>query len=413
MTGLDRSEGFQSLRNVIGSGGIERSHGHEGCQGKSRRFGVDVRAVTADHLSGFEPLDPLMNGADAQAGCLRQIGETQPPVTREILHDFPVRLVHDPIVAKKFRCEVWDAACVAAAVMAVDLPGLYYRAFHALPSSLRGPDGRPNGAIRGSIDMLTTLVRQRSPELVVLALDADWRPAWRVALVPGYKAHRARADGTEDAPDDLTAQIPVLVDVLERAGLAIAAVPGAEADDVLAGYAAHHRGPVEIVTGDRDLFQLVDDEREVRVLYIGAGLAKLSVMDGRALAERYGVDGPGYLTLAVLRGDPSDGLTGVPGIGERTAATLAAQFGTVEAVLAAAQAQQSGLRPAVATALQSSADQVLAAQAVTRVRPVAPPLAPRSWPPVPADGAALAAAASAAGVSAHVSRLLQPYSSDE
>ncbi len=112
--------------------------------------------------------------------------------------------------------------------MLLDTASLYYRAFYGVPDTLTAPDGTPVNAVRGLLDMIARLVRGRSPGAVIACMDADWRPAFRVAAVPSYKAHRARADGTEEAPPALTAQIPVIEQVLGALGLAMASAPGYE-----------------------------------------------------------------------------------------------------------------------------------------------------------------------------------------
>ena len=185
--------------------------------------------------------------------------------------------------------------------MLLDTASLYYRAFYGVPDTLTAPDGTPVNAVRGLLDMISRLVRGRSPAGLIACMDADWRPAFRVAAVPSYKAHRARADGSEEAPPALTAQIPVIEQVLGALGLAMAAASGYEADDVIGTLATRAGGPVEIVTGDRDLFQLVDDERPVRVIYTVRGLSKLDVVDEAAVTERYGIPGRAYADFAVLR----------------------------------------------------------------------------------------------------------------
>ena len=238
--------------------------------------------------------------------------------------------------------------------MLLDTASLYYRAFYGVPDTLTAPDGTPVNAVRGLLDMISRLVRARSPAGLIACMDADWRPAFRVAAVPSYKAHRARPDGTEEAPAALTAQIPVIEDVLAALGLATAAAPGYEADDVIGTLTARGGGPVEIVTGDRDLFQLVDDERPVRVIYTVRGLAKLDVVDEAAVTARYGIPGRAYADFAVLRGDPSDGLPGVPGVGDKTAAALIQAFGGIDAILDALDRGHGGFpkgsRPKLAAA---------------------------------------------------------------
>jgi 5'-3' exonuclease len=215
--------------------------------------------------------------------------------------------------------------------MLLDTASLYFRAFYGVPETVAAPDGTPVNAIRGLLDMITRLVRARHPARLVACLDADWRPAFRVAALPSYKAHRASADGEqEQVPAALAAQVPVIEQVLTAAGVALAGAPGYEADDVIGTLTAHTPGPVEIVTGDRDLFQLVDDAGPVRVIYTARGLTRLDIVDEAAITARYRIPGRAYADYAMLRGDPSDGLPGVPGIGEKTAAALIRTFGDLD-----------------------------------------------------------------------------------
>jgi 5'-3' exonuclease len=228
-------------------------------------------------------------------------------------------------------------------LMLLDTASLYFRAFYGVPETTTAPDGTPVNAIRGLLDMIARLVRARYPGRLVACLEGDWRPGFRVAAIPSYKAHRGNPDGSEQMPDALATQIPVILQVLSAAGVAMAAAPGYEADDVIGALAVHENDrPVEIVTGDRDLFQLVDDDHDVRVLYVGRGVAKLEVIDEAAVTARYEIPGSGYAMFAAMRGDPSDGLPGVPGIGEKTAAALVRTFGTVQAMLAAIDAGHGG-----------------------------------------------------------------------
>jgi 5'-3' exonuclease len=220
--------------------------------------------------------------------------------------------------------------------------------------------------------MIARLVRARHPGQLVACMDADWRPAFRVAAIPSYKAHRAQPDGGEDVPPALAAQVPVIEEVLAAAGVAMVGVPGYEADDVIGTLTARANGPVEIVTGDRDLFQLVDDERPVRVVYTVRGLTKLDVVDESAVTARYHIPGRAYADFAVLRGDPSDGLPGVAGVGEKTAAALVRTFGTVEAMLAAIDAGHGGFPMASRPKLAAARDYLSVAPAVTRVATDAP-----------------------------------------
>ena len=215
-------------------------------------------------------------------------------------------------------------------LMLLDTASLYYRAFYGMPETVTAPDGTPVNAIRGLLDAIARLVREHGPARLVACLDADWRPAFRTAALPGYKAHRAEPDGSEQTPPGLAVQIPLITQVLIASGIAIAEHDGYEADDVIATLAAAARQPVDVVTGDRDLFQLVDDARQVRVLYTVKGLGRLDRSPRRRWRRKYDIPGDRYADFAVLRGDPSDGLPGVPGIGEKTAAALIRAFGSLD-----------------------------------------------------------------------------------
>jgi len=257
-------------------------------------------------------------------------------------------------------------------LMLLDTASLYYRAFYGVPDTLTAPDGTPVNAIRGLLDMIARLVRARQPAALVACLDADWRPAFRVAAIPSYKAHRARPDGTEEEPPALTPQIPVIEDVLTAMGVTTAAASGLEADDVIGTLTARADGPVEIVTGDRDLFQLVDDGPPVRVIYTVRGLTKLDVVDEAAVTERYGIPGRAYADFAVLRGDPSDGLPGVPGVGDKTAAALVRTFGSMPAIIDALDRGHGGFPKGSRPKLAAARDYLTVAVPVVRVASDAP-----------------------------------------
>jgi len=296
--------------------------------------------------------------------------------------------------------------------MLVDAPSLYYRAFHGVPESVTAPDGTPVNAVRGFLDMLATLVTRFSPDGLVACLDLEWRPAWRVALLPSYKAHRVISPeaNAENTPDALVPQVPVLLDVLAAVGIPTAGAPDHEADDVLgtlAARAAAGPGRADVVTGDRDLFQLVDDARGVRVLYTGRGVARLEVMDEAAVWQRYGVPASAYADLAVLRGDPSDGLPGVPGIGEKTAASLLARFGSLEALLAALDDPVAARGAGTARRrMEAARDYLAVAPRVVRVVTDLPlPEVDPGLPRVPAHPAALEALAVRWGLESSVRRL--------
>jgi len=256
--------------------------------------------------------------------------------------------------------------------MLLDTASLYFRAYYGVPETLTAPDGTPVNAVRGLLDMIARLVRARHPGELVACMDADWRPAFRVAAIPSYKAHRAQPDGSEEVPPALAAQVPVIEDVLGAIGVAMAGAPGYEADDVIGTLAARASGPVEIVTGDRDLFQLVDDGHPVRVLYTQRGLTKLDVVDESAVTARYHIPGRAYADFAILRGDPSDGLPGVPGVGEKTAAALVRTFGSVEAMLAAIDAGHGGFPTGSRQKVAAARGYLAVAPAVTRVATDAP-----------------------------------------
>ncbi|WP_231591404.1 5'-3' exonuclease [Saccharothrix sp. ST-888] len=237
----------------------------------------------------------------------------------------------------------------APRLMLLDTASLYFRAYFGVPESVKSPDGQPVNAVRGLLDFIARLVQDHRPDHLVACMDADWRPQWRVDLIPSYKTHRMAeesAEGEEEIPDTLAPQVPVIEQVLDALGIARIGVPGYEADDVIGTLTARARGPVEIVTGDRDLFQLVDDAREITVLYPVKGVGSAQRTDDAVLLEKYGVTGASYADLAALRGDPSDGLPGVKGVGEKTAAQLLKEYGDLTGVRAAALDPASRLTPA-------------------------------------------------------------------
>jgi len=292
--------------------------------------------------------------------------------------------------------------------MLLDTPSLYYRAYYGIPESMTAPDGMPVNAVRGLIDMIATLVRTHAPTGLAATMDADWRPAFRVAAIPTYKAHRVAEGNTEEVPDTLAPQIPVIEQVLDAIGLARIEAAGYEADDVIGTLTHRATGPVDIVTGDRDLFQLVDDSRPVRVLYTARGLRNLQVVDEAYVAAKYGVPGRAYADYATLRGDPSDGLPGVPGVGEKTAATLITRFGSLRALLAALDAGQSeDLTAGNRARLLAARDYLRVAPAVVAVASDVPlPPSDLSLPAKPRDPEALALLAGRYGLESPLHRLL-------
>lgn len=237
---------------------------------------------------------------------------------------------------------------MAGPLMLLDTASLYYRAYYGLPESFTSPRGEPVNAIRGVLDMTARLIADRKPTRFAACIDVDWRPEWRVALIPSYKTHRVLEDdpegsGEEETPDTLAPQIPVIFDVLEAFGIALAGADEFEADDVIATLAEREPGPIDVVTGDRDLFQLVDDIKPVRVLYTSRGVSNLSVVDNNWIQNEYGISASQYAAFATIRGDSSDGLPGVRGIGPKGATTLITSYGDIEAIVAAAQDESSAM----------------------------------------------------------------------
>ncbi|TWV22787.1 5'-3' exonuclease [Streptomyces albidoflavus] len=296
--------------------------------------------------------------------------------------------------------------------MLLDTASLYFRAYFGVPDTVRAPDGTPVNAVRGLLDFIARLVQDHRPDTLVACMDADWRPAWRVELIPTYKAHRVAEEtpegpDMEETPDTLSPQVPVIEAVLDALGIARAEAAGYEADDVIGTLATAAEGPVDIVTGDRDLYQLVDDARGVRVLYPLKGVGTLQLTDEELLREKYGVDGAGYAELALLRGDPSDGLPGVPGVGEKTAAKLLAAYGDVAGIVAAAEDPRSKVTPAQRKRLLEARPYLAVAPKVVRVATDVE-LAPfdPALPSTPRDPEALAALAERWNLGGSLERLL-------
>ncbi|OCB58504.1 5'-3' exonuclease [Mycobacterium vulneris] len=306
-------------------------------------------------------------------------------------------------------------------ILLLDGASMWFRSYFGVPSSIKAPDGRPVNAVRGFLDSVATLVTRERPRRLVVCRDDDWRPQWRVDLVPSYKAHRVeepQPDGipdVEEVPDDLTPQVDMIMELLDAFGIVTAGAPGFEADDVLGTLATREQhDPVVVVSGDRDLLQLVRDEPApaVRVLYIGRGLAKATKFGPEEVSEAYGVPidraGPAYAELALLRGDPSDGLPGVAGIGEKTAATLLARHGSLQGIQAAAEDPKSSLSKAHRAKLLAAADYISAAEPVVRVATDAPVTlsgATDELPLAASDPARVAELAAAYGVTSSISRL--------
>ena len=309
---------------------------------------------------------------------------------------------------------------MSAPVLLLDGASMWFRSFFGVPSSITAPDGRPVNAVRGFIDSVAQLVARERPHRLVVCLDLDWRPQFRVDAIPSYKKHRVAEEtlggepDLEEVPDELSPQVEMIMELLDAFGITTAGAPGFEADDVLGTLAAAERhDPVVVVSGDRDLLQLVADHPvRVRVLYIGRGLSNAVMFGPTEVAEKYGVPahraGPGYAELALLRGDPSDGLPGVPGVGERTAATMLAQYGSLEDILTAAHDPKSKLSKAFRAKLLAATDYIEAAGpvvAVARDAPVEMSTATDALPLTAADPGRVAELATAYGVSSSIGRL--------
>lgn len=307
-----------------------------------------------------------------------------------------------------------------APLLLLDSASMYFRAFHGVPDSVRSPQGEPVNAVRGFLDAVTRLVVARRPGRLVACWDDDWRPAFRVGAIPSYKAHRTTADGvTEDVPELLTPQVPVIAEVLAALGVPRVGAPDAEADDVIGTLTGRERErpdaervPVEIMTGDRDLFQLVDDAGPVRVLYPVKGGGEPLVVTQAVLAERYDVEtGDQYADMATLRGDPSDGLPGVAGVGEKTAAAMVRRYGSLAGLLAALEAGDPGLTATQVGRLRAAADYLAVAPAVVRVRRDVPvPELDDALPRTPTDPDALVALADRWGIESSLARLVDALS---
>jgi 5'-3' exonuclease len=208
----------------------------------------------------------------------------------------------------------------------VDGSSMIFRAFYGVPQTNRAPDGTLINAVRGFLDRLASLTNERKPRHVVVTTDEDWRPDWRVALIPSYKEHRT----AEPVPPALEPQMPVIMECLAAVGVDAVGLEDYEAEDIIATLVAKVKPPIEIASGDRDLFSLIRD-REVVVLY--PEKTGLAVVDEDEVGRRYSIPGRAYSDFAILRGDPSDGLPGLAGVGAKKAADLVRRYGSVQAML--------------------------------------------------------------------------------
>ena len=230
-------------------------------------------------------------------------------------------------------------------LLLLDSASLWYRAYYGMPDTLLSPEGEPINAVKGYLDMVARLIVKYRPSKIVAAIEGDWRPTWRTELFPGYKANRVDESGEEEEPDLLSPQIPILLEVLDGLGIPIVGADDYEADDVIATYSKLASGPIRIVSGDRDLFQLVDRTRDVKVVYLAKGIANHDLVDENWIASKYGIPGERYALYAMIRGDASDGLPGIVGIGEKGASEIANNFSSVSEILAAVGQEGSKLSP--------------------------------------------------------------------
>jgi len=247
-------------------------------------------------------------------------------------------------------------------LMLLDSASLWYRAYYGMPDTLVSPGGEPINAIRGFIDMTARLIEMYRPDRLVACIEGDWRPTWRTDLFPDYKANRLDEEGDEEEPDLLSPQIPILLDLLDAFRIPVVGVDDYEADDVMATYAMRERGPIRVVTGDRDLFQLVDDKKDIAIVYLAKGISNHDLVRRDYIENKYGIPGDRYALFAMIRGDASDGLPGIRGIGEKGAAVIANAFSNMDQVIAAAHDQSdSRLTPALRKKLLADLEYALIA----------------------------------------------------
>jgi 5'-3' exonuclease len=293
-------------------------------------------------------------------------------------------------------------------LMLLDSASLWYRAYYGMPDTMLAPDGTPVNAIRGYLDMTARLITMYSPKRIVACIEGDWRPSWRVEVFPGYKENRLEEDGEgEEEPDLLTPQIPILLDLLDEFGIPMVGVDDYEADDVMATFAVKEKGPIRIVTGDRDLFQLVDDKRDVKIVYLAKGLSQHDLVDTAWVARKYSIPGDRYALFAMFRGDPSDGLPGVRGIGEKGAALIANHFADVDQALQGAHEAHQALTPALARKIIAGADYLkIAPTLVNCAKDVALPALDIAMPKAPADLSKIYEIKERYGLGASVDRLI-------
>lgn len=300
-------------------------------------------------------------------------------------------------------------------ILLLDSASLWYRAFYGMPDTLRSPQGEPVHAIRGFIDSVARLATHYRPRQIVACLDGDWRPSWRTELVPEYKAARDAAIDEDDErlqkELELENQVPIILDILDAIGLPIIGIDDYEADDVIATLATREQAPIVIATGDRDLFQLVDDTKPVSVAYLAKGISSHELVNLTWIAERYGIPGERYALMALMRGDPSDGLPGVRGIGEKGAAKIVNHFSNVSEILAAAEQTDARIGAALSKKLLEGRDYLKRAEPVVNcVRDLRLPVLADSLPTKVFDRKKIDQITERYGLGTSISRLLTALS---
>ena len=299
-------------------------------------------------------------------------------------------------------------------LLLLDSASLWYRAFYGLPQSMVSPSGQPVNAIRGYLDSIARMAVTYQPDRIVACLDGDWRPSWRTDLIPEYKANRIEEESDDGSLSDaaeeleiLEAQVPVIMEVLDAIGIPLIGIDDYEADDVIATLSVREPGPTIIVTGDRDLFQLVDDKRKVKVAYIAKGISQHELVDLKWIKNKYEIPGDRYALFATFRGDPSDGLPGARGIGPKGAATIANSFATIEEVIESANNSNSKLSASLQKKILESADYLRKAEIVVNcVDDLRLPKGPFNLPKKVVNSKALETLAKSYGIDSSVKRLL-------
>ena len=299
-------------------------------------------------------------------------------------------------------------------LLLLDSASLWYRAFYGLPQSMVSPSGQPVNAIRGYLDSVARMAVTYQPDRIVACLDGDWRPSWRTELIPEYKANRVEEESEDGSLSQaaeeleiLEAQVPVIMEVLDLIGIPLIGIDDYEADDVIATLSVREPGPTFIVTGDRDLFQLVDDKRKVKVAYIAKGISQHELVDLKWIKNKYEIPGDRYALFATFRGDPSDGLPGARGIGPKGAATIANSFATIEDAIKAANNSNSKLPASLQKKILESAEYLRKAEIVVNcVDDLRLPKGPFNLPKKVLNSKALEALAKSYGIDSSVKRLL-------